>query len=125
TITKSELQSLENMIFGGQLKREELEQELGGPVNLIPMIISLYGLSKEHVDSEFADFINKYQMNSQQIDFLNDIKEFFTTNGKIDPQKLYDGKFGEYHPQAVDGVFNQQQADQLFEIISKMNKSAG
>ncbi len=125
TITAVELNSLENMIFGGKLKKEDLEKELGKQVNLVSMIISLYGLSKNHVDKEFADFVNQYQLNSQQVNFLNDIKQFLSTNGKIDPSKLYDGKFAEYHPSAVDGVFNEQQADQIFEIITRMNISAG
>jgi type I restriction enzyme R subunit len=124
-ITKAEITSLENMIFGSKLKKEDLEKELGKQINLVSMIISLEGLSKDHVDKEFADFVNKHQLNSKQINFLNDIKQFLTTNGKIDPSKLYDGKFAEYHPSAVEGVFNEQQADQIFEIITRMNSSAG
>ena len=125
SITEAELKSLENMIFGSKLKKEDLEKELGQPVDLKALIISLYGLSKEHVDKQFADFVNKYRLNSQQINFLNDIKQFFTTNGKIDPSKLYDGQFSKYHPNAVDGVFNEQQADQIFEIVAQINNSTG
>ena len=122
-ITPKELQSLENIIFNGKLDKNRLEKELGCPVNLVQMIISLYGLSKEHVDAEFADFINKYKLNSKQINFLNTIKQFLTKKGKIDPAKLYEAPFSAYHPHAVDGVFSPRQADQIFEIIGKINNS--
>jgi len=124
-ITQKELQSLESMIFNGELKKEDVEKELGQPIDLIPMIISLHGLSKEHVDEEFASFINKYKLNSKQINFLNTIKQFITQKGKIDPAKLYDAPFSNYHPHAVDGIFSQKQADQIFDIIGKINSTTG
>ncbi|SHF67743.1 type I restriction enzyme, R subunit [Salegentibacter echinorum] len=123
-ITEKELQALEKMIFNGKLSKEEAEKEMG-PINLISLIISLHGLSKEHVDEAFANFINKYQLNSKQIEFLNTIKQFVTRKGKIDPQKLYDAPFNTYHPNAVEGVFNPKQADQIFEIISVLNGDVG
>ena len=122
-ITQKELQALDKMIFNGSLKRDELEKEIGQPIDLRSMIITLYGLSKEHVDNSFADFINKYKLNSKQIEFLNTIKQFITRKGKIDLQKLYDAPFNNYHPHAVDGVFSTRQADQIFEIIGKINNS--
>ena len=39
-----------------------------------------------------------------------------------DPEKLYDGAaFKKYHNQGIDGVFNDQQADRIFEIIKNLN----
>lgn len=124
-ITKKELQSLEHMIFNGRLKKEDVEKELGHPIMLVSMIIALHGLSKEHVDEEFAGFINKYKLDSKQINFLNTIKQFITRKGKIDPAKLYDAPFSNYHPHAVDGIFSQKQADQIFDIIGRINKTTG
>lgn len=124
-ITATELQSLENMLFGDRLKKEDLEKEIGAPVNLVQMVISLHGLSKEHVDAQFADFINKYKLNSRQIEFLNTIKQFITRKGQIDAAKLYDVPFSNYHPHAIDGLFSELQADQIFKIIGKINNSAG
>ena len=124
-ITQKELESLDHMIFNGKLKKEDVEKELGHSINLVSMIISLHGLSKEHVDEEFAGFINKYKLDSKQINFLNTIKQFITRKGQIDPAKLYDSPFNNYHPHAVDGIFSQKQADQIFQIINKINSSAG
>ena len=63
------------------------------------------GLSPEKVDAAFAKFIKDYQLNAVQIQFLDTIKRFLTTNGQIEPSKLYDAPFINYHSLGIDGVF--------------------
>jgi type I restriction enzyme, R subunit len=121
-ITEEELKSLENMLFNGQLRKAELEKELGKKLNLTEFIINLTGLSEELVNSAFANFFNEYQLNSRQIQFMDTIKLFFTKNGKIDPAKFYESPFKNYHSMGIDGVFSRNQADRIFEIIDKLNK---
>lgn len=124
TISQAELQELEKILFNGKLKKEELENELGQPLHLASFIVALIGLSQSHVDNAFADFINKNQLTSIQISFLETIKEFLTQNGKIDPEKLYDGPtFKKFHNHGIEGVFTEQQADVIFDIIEKVNKT--
>ena len=121
-ITEEELKSLEKMLFNDRLKKEEIEKELGTKLDLVQFIIKLIGLSSESVDQAFADFINEYQLSSVQIEFLDTIKLFLTKNGEIDPVKLYDAPFKNYHSLGVDGVFNDEQAGKLFEIIENINQ---
>lgn len=123
TITKAELKGLEKMLFNSTLSKEELDKELGDKVDLKTLIISLLGRSSGSVDKAFADFINEHQLNSVQIEFLNTIKKFITQNGQINPEKLYDSPFKDYHSLGVDGVFNEQQADKIFQIITHFNES--
>lgn len=122
-ITEDELKALETLLMNGKLKKEEIEKELGKQLNLVEFIIELTGLSEESVDKAFAKFINEYQLNSIQIEFLDTIKKFFTSNGKINPEKLYDSEaFKKFHSQGIDGVFNDEQADRIFKIVEKINK---
>lgn len=121
-ITQEELAGLEDILFTDTIKKEKLVKEVGEDFRLVSFILSLMGLSKEMVDQSFADFINKYELGSTQIEFLNTIKIFFTENGKLDSKKLYEGRFREYHSLGVDGVFNESQADDLFLIIDEMNE---
>ena len=121
-ITQEELASLENILFTDKVQKEKLIQEVGENFNLVSFIISLMGISKEKVDQAFAEFINKYQLSSVQIEFLNTIKTFLTTNGKLDPKKLFEDPFRSYHVLGVDGVFNEKQADDLFRIVGEMNE---
>ncbi|MHB1105015.1 MAG: DEAD/DEAH box helicase family protein [Lutibacter sp.] len=124
TITEIELKSLENILFSNKINKEQLENELGSKLNLVQFIIALIGLSAESVDNAFANFINDNKLNSIQIQFLDTIKLFLTKNGKIDPVKLYDTPFKNYHNMGIDGVFNSQQVDRIFEIISTINKQS-
>ncbi len=120
-ITKEELQSLELMLFNEKLKKEEIEKELGKQLDLTKFIIELTGLSEEHVNLAFANFINTYQLNSVQIEFLETIKQFLTKNGKINPMKLYDSPFKKYHNLGIEGVFNNEQTDKIFELVERLN----
>ncbi|MGM0636565.1 MAG: DEAD/DEAH box helicase family protein [Bacteroidota bacterium] len=122
TLTDNEIQELENILFNDQLTKESIEKELGSSVDLKTLIVTLLGLSAENVNQAFADFINRYQLNSVQIKFLETIKAFFTKNGRINPEKLYDVPFKNFHSHGVDGVFNDQQADNLFQIITRLNQ---
>lgn len=121
-ITAEELTSLESILLNGDIKKEDIESELGTSLNLVEFIITLTGLSKEHVDAAFAKFINEFQLNSKQIQFLDMIKLFFTRNGKIDPEKFYESPFNTIHSLGIEGVFNTKQTDDIFEIIQGLNK---
>ncbi|MGO1585678.1 MAG: type I restriction endonuclease subunit R, partial [Mesonia sp.] len=123
TITKKELEELEKMLFDGGINKEAIEKELGAQFNIVKFIISLMGLSAAHVDKAFANFINEYQLNSVQIQFLDTIKKFLTSNGKIEPSKLYDSPFKNYHSMGIDGVFTTQQADAIFDIVESFEQA--
>ena len=120
-ITQEELSALESILFNREVTKEAIGNELGTQFNLIQFIISLMGLSAEKVDAAFAKFINDYKLNAIQIQFLDTVKLFLTKNGKIDPSKLYDSPFKNYHNMGIDGVFNEHQADAIFKIVEEFN----
>ena len=122
-ITEDELQSLEKILFSDQVKKEQVENELGSQLNLVNFIVNLIGLSEEKVNTAFSEFTNQYQLSAVQIQFLDTLKLFLTKNGKIDPLKLYDSPFKNFHNQGIDGIFNNEQADNIFSIIEHFNHS--
>ncbi len=122
TITKEELMALEKILFSGGIDKASIEKDLGSSFNLVSFIISLVGLSAANVDKAFAEFINTYQLNSIQIQFLDTIKKFLSTNGKIELGKLYDSPFKDFHIQGLDGVFDSKQADALIGILEGFNE---
>lgn len=122
TITEVELSALEKLLITDGIKKEQVEKELGKHLDIVNFIINLMGLSEEKVNQAFGNFINEYQLNSVQIQFLDTIKLFLTKNGKIDPTKLYDAPFKNFHSLGVDGIFNEQQADKIFRIIEDINE---
>lgn len=122
-ITPHELLGLEAKLFNDGVNKEEVEKELGSQFNMVQFIVSLMGLDPEKVDAAFANFINEYQLNSVQIQFLDTIKKFLTKNGKIEPAKLYDSPFKGYHNMGIDGVFTTEQADNIFKIVGEFNQA--
>jgi type I restriction enzyme, R subunit len=120
-ITREELRSLETLLLKGKLQKEELEKEMKGELDLVRFIIDLMGLSSAHVDQAFADFVNDYQLSAVQVEFLETIKQFLTRNGRIDPVKLYESPFKNFHNLGVSGVFSNEQADKIFRIIERVN----
>ncbi len=120
-ITEIELEGLEKILFSNDFNKTRVEEEIGKRLNLVGFIIDLMGLSEEKVNAAFSDFINEYQLSSIQIQFLDTLKQFLTTNGKIDPTKLYDSPFKSYHSMGIDGIFDNQQSDEIFKIIESFN----
>jgi type I restriction enzyme R subunit len=121
-ITEQELTALESILFEKDINKGELESEIGHDLNLVKFIISLMGLSEEKVNEAFTDFYNENQLSSVQIQFLETLKAFLTTNGRIDPTKLYDAPFKNYHSLGIEGVFDEQQTNQIFDIIDSFNE---
>jgi type I restriction enzyme R subunit len=121
-LTDKEIKNLEKMLFNDKLTKEKIEEEIGSKIDIKNLVVSLLGLSSEKVDRAFADFINQYELNSEQIKFVETLKSFFTSNGRIDPEKLYEAPFKKFHNLGVEGVFNEQQADNIFEIVSSLNE---
>jgi type I restriction enzyme R subunit len=120
-ITEQELNALENILFSKENDKGKLESEIGHEFNLTKFVISLMGLSEEKVNAAFTDFYNENELSSIQIQFLETLKAFLTTNGKIDPTKLYDAPFKNYHNLGIEGVFNEQQTNKIFDIIESFN----
>lgn len=123
-ISEAELNELEQLIQSKNFDRKKFEDEIGEPLNLVQFIRNVIGLDNNKVDEAFAEFMNANLLNSVQIEFLNTIKLFLTENGKIDPTKLYDAPFKNYHALGIDGVFNEQQSNQIFNIIDDLNDSS-
>lgn len=122
-ITVHELKLLEDILFQNGLDKKEIEEELGSNLDLVSFIKSLMGLNAGKVNEAFAKFINDYKLNPTQIEFLNTIKIFFTKNGKIEPSKLYERPFKNFHNMGIDGVFTESQADIIFQIVKDLNQA--
>ncbi len=121
-VTKDELNAFENLLLENGVNLEAVSKEVEEEFVLVPFISGLVGLSKEAVDKAFANFINEYELDSKQIYFMEMLKKFLTTNGKIEPEKLFYAPFNKHHSLGVEGVFTEKQADIIFEIIDHFNQ---
>jgi type I restriction enzyme, R subunit len=125
-ITERELVELERILFDGQERgtKEDFVRELGSEQPLGAFIRSLLGLDMKAAKGAFAEFLDKGQLNADQVAFINQIIEYFHHEGVLDRQLLFESPFTDQHDEGVFGLFDDQKADRIIEIIDQVNGNA-
>ena len=62
--------------------------------------------------------------NERQIRFIEMIIDQLTKQGKLQAIRLYEPPFNQIHYEGIDGVFNDGDADEIFEVVEAFNQSA-
>jgi type I restriction enzyme R subunit len=84
-------------------------------------IRSILGLERNAVSSIFAEFLERSQYNSRQIDFINAIVNSFTVNGTLEPKMLYQPPFTEIDSNSVSGLFNDPDCEKIITLMKQIN----
>ena len=84
---------------------------------------SILGLSRTAAQEAFSEFLSNGPLNSQQIDFVNDLIKLLTKNGKVDPNMLFDQPFTKFYESGVAGVF-ELNTKRIIEIAESTNRNA-
>jgi type I restriction enzyme R subunit len=124
-ITENDILELEKIMFdGGSLgTKDDFEKEYGTqPLGVF--IRSIIGLERKSVNEAFNNFIQSGNLNADQIRFIDSIIDYFTENGIIDPDKLFQPPFTDINDQGLLGVFDEVKADELINIIREINDRA-
>lgn len=89
--------------------------------NLATAIRHVIGLDSEKVDQHFSSFVqNQPQIGDVQIRFLEMLKSHIKKNGAIELDKLYESLFTSIDHDGIEGVFQNDQIDQLLDLISQI-----
>ncbi len=124
-ISKSELQELEKMLFEqGEIGTHEQFVKVYGEQPLGKFIRSIVGLDQVAVNAAFGKFINNPSLNAAQIRFLNLVIQYLTINGAVDTDNLFRSPFTDIADNGLLGVFNQQEAKEVVELIDNVNRKA-
>jgi type I restriction enzyme R subunit len=124
-ITNDDIAALEKIMFdGGDLgTRTDFEKEYGKqPLGVF--IRSIIGLERKAVNEAFTYFIQSGNLNSDQIRFIDSVINYLTEKGIIEPEKLFEPPFTEINDQGLLGVFDEEKADELINIIRDINERA-
>ncbi len=83
------------------------------------MLRGLVGLDAEAVESAFTTFVHKHpRLSSQQLRFLQLLKNHIAQNGGIELERLYEPPFTTLHASGIDGVFTEKgQVDEILVIL--------
>ena len=124
-LTDSDLESLETILFDSTEieSREQFEKVFGKGVSLKLFIRKLIGLDRNAAKQAFAQYLESSNFGANQIRFIENVIDHLTQNGVMDPGQLYESPFIEAHPDGLDGIFGNDDADQIVSIVRSFNET--
>jgi type I restriction enzyme R subunit len=132
-LTETDLDELDRLLFEGKEEEREVFFRLYGdkpkvqfeidnpPVSLL--IRSLIGLERSDVETRLSEYINRSNINTQQIAFVDQLVEFFVRDGYVPVGALYEPPFDQYHFGGPDELFGSN-ADRLIDFVEMANRLA-
>ena len=88
-------------------------------------IRKLVGLDRNAAKQAFAQYLEGGNFSANQIRFVETIIDYLTQNGVMDPGLLYEPPFTDLHHQGLDGVFEDDDADQIVALLHSFNETVG
>lgn len=125
-LTPSDLEELERFVYeSGEVEsREKFEACFGTEQPLTVFIRSLVGLDREAAKQAFGQFLDEANFTSEQIRFVEMIIDQLTRQGVMPPDRLYEPPFTGIHYEGLDGVFPGAGADDLWQAVEAVNRTA-
>jgi len=126
-LTDTDLASLEEMLFDAEAieSREKFEAVYGKNLSLKLFIRRLVGLDRNAAKQAFATYLEGRNFNANQIRFVETIIDYLTQNGLMNPGLLYEPPFTDLHQEGLDGVFADDDADNIVNIVRSFNETVG
>ena len=127
-ITPEEMNQLEKILFDGNDRgtREDFKETYGDQP-LGAFIRNITGLDKLAANAAFSKFIESGELSADQMTFVQQIIDFLTQNGTIDPKLLFTSPFDEAYEGGLIGAFKGEdgKAQRIVAIIREINENAG
>jgi len=126
-LTRLDLKQLEKMLFeSGELgNKDEFESCYGEQNSLGVFIRKLVGLDREAAKKAFDDYLDSTSFDSKQIQFVNQIIDYLTQNGVMDPSMLFEHPFTNLSPGGPTSLFNEDDTGKIVSIIREFTRNAG
>jgi type I restriction enzyme R subunit len=132
SLTEADLEALETMLFAADeiesrdRFEEVFKEEIKGKNRSLKLFIRKFvGLDRNAAKQAFAKYLEGNNLSGDRIRFVENIIDYLTQNGVMDPGLLYEPPFTDLHYEGLDGVFEADEADQIISIISSFNETVG
>jgi type I restriction enzyme R subunit len=124
-LTDIDLSALEEMLFSAEEieSRQRFEEVFGHTKSLKRLIREIVGLDRHAAKQAFARYLEGTTFSANQIRFVENILDILTQNGIMNPGLLYEFPFTDSHPEGLDGMFNDDEADKIVSIVRSFNES--
>lgn len=122
-ISLAELELIKKLLFDEEPETAaHLDDVLKGQ-DFKVFIRSIIGLDAKVAKELFADFINRPGISAAQMSFMNMLINFLSQNGTIDRKMLFERPFTDLNQQGVLGVFKEEDAVKIIQIVDGFNRS--
>ena len=85
-------------------------------------IRQIVGLDRNAAKAAFAKYLEGGNFSANQIRFVENIIDYLTQNGVMNPGLLYESPFTDHHSSGLDGVFNNDKADEIVALVRSFNE---
>lgn len=109
-LTDKDLETLQQFLVQSDpaVTVQEFQEHLGDQIELVKFVRSVSGLKREMVIREFDEFLQDNRLSSNQIQFIEQMIEFYSKKGHLDIANLYEPPFDFLDQDGIDGVFREQ-----------------
>ncbi len=124
-LTATDLSELERFFFEASEveSREAFEQAYGPQENLGAFIRRLVGLDRRAAKALFSRFLDDKACTAEQIHFVDHLINYLTRNDVMDLKLLYEQPFTEMSDEGLDGIFDDDAANEIVRILYEVNGS--
>jgi type I restriction enzyme R subunit len=102
--------------------RDKFELVYGKNINLKSFMLELVGLDRNTAKQAFSKYLENNNLNANQIRFIEQIINWLTQRGVMKPSRLYESPFTDIHTAGLDGVFNNEDANNIITIIRSFDQ---
>lgn len=81
------------------------------------LLKEIVGLDESGIDNVFAEFLLYNRLNANQLRFMEMLKQQIKLHGTIQTEMLFEQPFTQIHTEGLFGVFPEEQAMNLVELI--------
>lgn len=117
-LTEEDIKYFEKILFE-ELGNRDFYKKVYGDKPLLKLVASITGMDKEAAKKEFSKFLTDEKLNSDQINFVNNIVDYIVKNGSIEKEVLQEFPFNKKG--GVIDLFDKR-IDLAKDIISTIDK---
>ncbi|WP_295220770.1 DEAD/DEAH box helicase family protein [uncultured Chryseobacterium sp.] len=121
-VTRDDLDYIENFLFEqGSVGSKEVFKEVFGERPLGEFIRSVVGLDKVEAKNAFSKMVNFASLNTQQVQFMDLIIEYFSVNGIMEVKQLFNPPFSDIYAGGMMNLFDTELSMKIANTVREIN----